>query len=63
MFILCIHNSLGLHWERLVEELLIEMFLDIVHQDYCHSSVIVLWSPRPPHHLEDVSDWVVHIAL
>ena len=39
------------------------MFLNIVYQDHRHSSVIILGSPCPSHHLKDVCDWVVHVVL
>ena len=39
------------------------MFLDIVDQYDCHSFVIVLWSPCSSHHLQDVGDRVVNVAM
>lgn len=31
-------------------------------KDDCHAPVIILGAPRPPHHLEDISDWVVDVT-
>ena len=39
------------------------MFLDIVNEDNGHAPVIILRSSRSPHHLENVSDGVVDVAL
>ena len=39
------------------------MLLDIVYQDHCHPTIIVLGTPCPTHHLKDIRDGVVHIAL
>ena len=47
----------------LVEKLLVEVFLDVMYQDYCHSSIIILGSPCLSHHLEDTCDRVVHAVL
>ena len=39
------------------------MFLDVVNKNHSYTSVVVLRPPGPPHHLEDVRDWVVDVAL
>ena len=39
------------------------MLLDIVYQDHCYSAIIVLGTPCPTHHLKDIRDGVVHVAL
>lgn len=33
-----------------------------MYEDDCHAPVVILGAPRPPHHLEDVRDWIVNIA-
>ena len=39
------------------------MFFDIVYQNHCYSAIIILGTPCPTHHLKDIRDGVVHIAL
>ena len=47
----------------LVEKLLVEVFLDVMYQDHCHSSVVILGSSHLSHHLKDVCVRVVHVVL
>ena len=42
------------HRERLVQKLLIEMFLHIVDEDNSHSVIIKLWTSGTPHHLQHI---------
>lgn len=44
----------GLHREWLIEELLVEMLLDIMHQDDGFALAVVLWSSCPAHHLKHI---------
>lgn len=46
--------SPGLHRKRLVQELLVEILLDVVHQDDGFALVVKLGAPRPAHHLQNV---------
>jgi hypothetical protein len=58
----CTH-ILRFHWEGLIKELLVVVFFDVMHQNDCHTLVIVLRSASSAHHLQHISDWIVHIAL
>ena len=51
----------GLDGEGFVEELLVEVFLDVVHQDDSHAALVVLRPAGPPHHLQYVRDGEVHV--
>jgi hypothetical protein len=42
----------GLHWERLVEELLIESFLHVMDEDRGDTLVVVLGPSRTAYHLQ-----------
>lgn len=33
-----------------------------MNEDNCHTPVIILGTPRPPHHLKYICDWVVNIT-
>ena len=47
-------NLLGFHREWLVEELLVEVLLDVVHQDAGDALVVELGPARTTHHLQNV---------
>ena len=47
-------NLLGFHREWLVEELLVEVLLDVVHQDAGDALVVELGSTRTTHHLQNI---------
>ncbi len=51
----------GLDRERLVQKLLVEVFLDVVNQDHSHPTFIILWSPCAPHHLQYICDGEIHV--
>ncbi len=54
---------LGLHRKWLIEKLLVEVLLDIVNEDDGHALVIILGSPSTSHHLENIRDWIVNVAM
>ncbi len=58
----CLVQEARLHREGLVQELLIERLLGVVHHDDCHPVLVVLGAPCTTHHLQDVCDWEVHVA-
>eukprot|EP01137_Pigoraptor_chileana_P014179 Opistho-2@4959 len=49
--------------ERLVEELAVKVFLDIVHKHDCFPTLVVLRSPRASHHLKHIRNRKVNVAL
>lgn len=50
----------GLDRERLVEELLVEILLDIVDKDDRFALVIKLRPTRSPHHLQNIYTHTAH---
>ena len=49
--------------KRLVEELLVEVLLDIVHHNYRYAAVVELRSTGAAHHLQHVRDGKVNVAF
>lgn len=46
-----------------IKELFVIMLLDVVYKNDCHTLIIILRAASPAHHLQDISNRVVHIAL
>lgn len=44
----------GLNWERLIEEFLVEILLDVVDKDNCFTLVIKLRTAGSPHHPQNI---------
>ncbi len=52
-----------LHREWLVQELFVKVLLGVVYEDARDPPVVELGSAGAAHHLEDVGDGHVHVAL
>ena len=47
-------HSLRFNRKRFVQELLVEVFLDVMHKNDCHTVVVELRSTGTTHHLQNV---------
>ena len=47
-------HSLRFNRKRFVQELLVEVFLDVMHKNDCDTVVVELRSTRTTHHLQNV---------
>lgn len=53
----------GLHRERLIEELLVEILLDVMDENYRFPLVIKLRPACSPHHLQYIYTQCIHTIL
>lgn len=52
-----------LNREWLVEELLVERFFHVVHQDNCYARIVELWSTCSTNHLQNVGDGHIDVPF
>lgn len=53
----------ALYGERFIEELLVEVFLLLLHKHTCNTTIIKPRPTRSSNHLEQISEWEVHVSL
>ena len=56
-------REMRLDWKALGEELLVEVLACLLTHEYCATLLVLQWSACAAHHLQNIHDWVVDIAV
>ena len=50
-------------WQTFAQELLVEVFALLLAHQNTATAIVMLWSARPTHHLQNVRDRVVDVSM